>query len=168
MAIERITAHGFWRHGQDFLHAADRVKPVPNSEIGRFRSKPSLIAYYLLGHSIELSLKSFLFAKGYTVEQLRRQKEFGHDLAALLSECRRRKLGREVKLKRQEIQAITLLSATYKSKKFEYLEYGTYNLPEYFFLRILAEKLVNGLSHYAMNPPLNKSKKAPAERAGTA
>lgn len=115
-----------------------------------------MVAYYLLGHSIELSFKSYLFAKGYPITILRDQKQFCHNLSALLVECRKRKLGREVKLSSPEIGAIHLLSNNYRMKKFEYLEYGTYRLPDYYFLYALTRKIVNGLASYAMKSTRNR------------
>lgn len=155
----KITSHGFWRHSKEFLEAADSVRPPPTSEHERYRTKPSLVAYYLVGHSIELSLKSFLLAKNYPISELRKRK-FGHDLSNILAECRKRKLGREVKLTKNEIAAIMFLDKTYKEKRFEYFEYGGYNFPEYFYIRDVANKLVNNLARYAMNSPFNKAKQA--------
>jgi hypothetical protein len=100
-------------------------------------------------------LKSFLSAKGYTVIELRCRK-YGHDLEALLIESRKRKLGREVKLFKHQVDAIRLFNDTYKSKKFEYLEYGNYHLPEYGFLYDVAKNLIDGLAYYASNSPFNK------------
>jgi hypothetical protein len=163
MARMKVTPHGFWRHGKDFLSAADAVKPP--SELKRKMDGVSMVAYYLVGHSIELTLKSYLFAKGYKLKDLRDPKKYGHSLSNLLNECRKRKIGREVKLSNAEIAVIHLLNDVYKTKRFEYLEYGMYRLPGYLFTRDVAEKLVNGLSKYAMNPPFNKSKQSDALKA---
>ncbi|MEW8690331.1 MAG: hypothetical protein AB2535_04500 [Candidatus Thiodiazotropha endolucinida] len=111
----------------------------------------AIVAYYLVGHSIELSLKSYLYAKNYNTNKLRNK--YGHDLSKLLKECKKRMIGREVKIKKKEAAGIDLLSVTYKSKKFEYLEYGSYSFPEYKFIFQVAKKLSNGLARYAMNPP---------------
>ena len=154
MVSMKLTSHGFWSHSKEFLAAADVYRPVRGKD--GLGDSISLVAYYLIGHSIELSLKSYLYSKGYTEKTLRHPKKFGHNLSNLLAECRRRKLGREVKLTRYEIKAINVLSDTYKSKKFEYIEYGTYRAPKYFFIRDVAEKLVNGLRRYAMNSSFNK------------
>ena len=124
-----------------------------------------MVAYYLVGHSIELTLKSYLFAKGYKLSDLRNSKKYGHCLSSLLDECRKRKIGREVKLSKAEIAAIHLLNDVYKTKRFEYLEYGMYRLPGYLFTRDVAEKLVNGLARYAMNSPFNQSKQSDALKA---
>jgi|ERR1700722_3249744 HEPN domain-containing protein len=51
---------------------------------------PDWPRYFLLSHSIELSLKAFLAARGKTSVELR--KEFGHDLKKLLKEAIKRGL----------------------------------------------------------------------------
>ncbi|ODB94077.1 hypothetical protein A3194_05300 [Candidatus Thiodiazotropha endoloripes] len=151
--MERLTPYIFWRHSDSFLSAAEKV--LEPQDVSEKSFKPlddnAIVAYYLVGHSIELSLKSYLYAKNYNKNKLR--KKFGHDLSKLLQECKKRKIGREVKIKKNEAAAIDLLSVTYKSKKFEYLEYGSYSFPEYEFIFKVAKALSNGLARYAMNPP---------------
>jgi HEPN domain-containing protein len=51
---------------------------------------PSWPRYFLLSHSIELTLKAFLAVHGKTSEELR--KKFGHDLNKLLKEATNRGL----------------------------------------------------------------------------
>jgi len=138
----------FWSFSQDFLSAAKAVKDNNTLE-------SPLVAYYLVGHSIELSLKSYPAAKeDYNSKTLR--SDYGHNLGALLDEATRRKLGREVKLSKQQKKAIKSLSTPYRSKKFEYLEYGNYRLPKYSCIYETAEILLNRLAHYASNSPFNK------------
>ena len=149
------NSFGFLSHAKDFLSAAHVVKNPRRSDKGKDDFKLILPAYYLVGHSIELSLKSYLAAKGYTTGQLR-SKKYGHDLEALLIESRKRKLGREVKLSKNQVNAIKLFRDTYKSKKLEYLGYGNYRLPEYGFIYDLAKHLNDGLAYYASNSPFNK------------
>lgn len=89
---------GFWSLAENFLSAAKAVKDPKGNNGDRTNDELLLPAYYLVGHSIELSLKSYLAAKkGYTVDELR-SKKYGHNLEVLFSEARKRKLGREVKL----------------------------------------------------------------------
>jgi HEPN domain-containing protein len=150
-----IISFGFWSHSKEFLSAAHAVKNPEVRSIGKEKFKLIFPACYLVGHSIELSLKSYLAAKGYKIGKLRSRK-YGHNLEALFKEARKRKLGREVKLSKQQVKAIKLLNETYMVKKFEYLEYGQFKLPEYGFIYEVAECLLKGLEHYASNSPLNK------------
>ena len=145
---------GFWSHAKEFLTAAHMVKDPQQSSKGKADFSLILPAYYLVGHSIELSLKSYLAAKGYQISVLR-SKKYGHDLEALLVECRKRKLGREVKLTKHQFDAIKLFSLTYKSKKLEYLEYGNYQLPEYGFIYNVAKTVNDSLAYYVSNSPFN-------------
>ena len=152
------NSFGFWSYSKQFLVAADAVQSAHDSnaktsrgikQISMFES--SLPAYYLIGHSIELSLKAFLVARGCPVNELRKANKYGHNLDALLSEARRRKLGREVTLNRNAEKAIRMLSPTYKGKRLEYMEYGKYRLPQYRFMRAVAKNLLDGLHRYSSN-----------------
>lgn len=106
--MKPLKSFGFWSHAEQYLLAAEKVKKPAIPQKGKSRFKLILPAYYLVGHSIELSLKSFLSAKGYSHSELRKQK-YGHDLESLLSECTRRKLGREVNLSKIQVQGILLI-----------------------------------------------------------
>ena len=72
--MERTTAFGLWRYAKEFFEAAKKIQEPSNS----IQQKISIPAYYLLGHSIELSLKAFLKAQGFTIEKLKNK--YGHDL----------------------------------------------------------------------------------------
>ena len=62
--MDRISPHILMNGAEQFLEAASKV--CPPSRIGKekLRLKINFTAYYLLGHSIELSLKAFLFCRG--------------------------------------------------------------------------------------------------------
>ncbi len=138
------------------MSAANSLKDPKSSHRGEEVFKLILPAYYLVGHSIELSLKSYLAAKGYTLNDLR-AKKYGHILESLLNEARKRKIGREVKLSKQQVKDVKLLNKAYNSKKFEYLEYGDYKLLKYGYIYETAECLLKGLARYASNSPFNKT-----------
>ena len=70
------------------MEAAFAVK-APTEKNPLLDSAP-FTAYYLLGHSLELLLKSFLIGRGTEVSELRSRK-YGHDLEKLLTESKRRK-----------------------------------------------------------------------------
>lgn len=120
--IERgQTPSGFLKHAQEFLAAADLV-------LNRARSV-SLPAYFLLGRSIELSLKAFLLHRGVPLTELRK-KQFGHNLRALLDASRQHGIEQHVPLVSIEAGVIQLLSFDYDGKRLEYrVTGGTYHLP---------------------------------------
>lgn len=115
------TPVGFLLHAQEFFSAADLVLSKCEGI--------SLPAYFLLGRSIELSLKAYLLQHGIPISELRKKK-YGHDLHALLNEAMNRGLLDIVKLDSQEIGVIDLLSYDYMEKRLEYrITGGMYALP---------------------------------------
>ena len=135
-------------HARDFLAAATKVQAPAKTELEAFRQRPSLVAYYLAAHAIELSLKSFLLVKGVSVQVLR-SRTYGHNLAALLTESRRRRLGLVVKLSESEVRMIRLMNETYSAKELEYRYGGSRVLPPYAGLVVIAERLCSGVHGYA-------------------
>lgn len=77
-----------------------------------------IVTFYLLGHAAELSLKSYLFKKGLSVQDLRK---VGHDLDSLLSKAS------ELGLK--SFSSIRDLSPIYKSKKLEFRQRSRETFP---------------------------------------
>ena len=115
------TPSGFLKHAQEFFQAADLV--VSKAE------GVSLPAYFLLGRSIELSLKAFLLHQGMLITELRK-KAFGHNLYALLEKSRQHGIEDYVAMEAIEDGVIQLLSYDYAEKRLEYrVTGGTYYLP---------------------------------------
>lgn len=133
---------------QDFLAAATKVQAPAKTAIEAFRQKPSLVAYYLAAHSVELALKSFLLVRGVSAQTLR-GRAYGHNLAALLAESRRRRLGVIVKLSDRELRVLRQMNETYSAKELEYRYGGSRVLPPYAELVRIAERLCNGAHGYA-------------------
>jgi len=144
MDIERISAFGTWRYAREFLDGATLVREPPVGPLEEMKFQHSVVAYYLVGHSIELSLKSFLLCRGVSPKKLS-SREFGHKLNALRAEASRRKLGIEVALTKQEKATIDYFSGTYASKSHEYFATGSMRLPRYSDLHAVATKLVEAL-----------------------
>ncbi len=115
------TPSGFLKHAQEFFQAADLV-------LGKVEGV-SLPAYFLLGRSIELSLKAFLLHSGVPITALRKKK-LGHDLRALLELSCQHGIEQHVSIKSVENGVIQLLSFDYAEKRLEYrVTGGTYALP---------------------------------------
>jgi hypothetical protein len=148
-SIDRTSAKSFWKYSNEYFQAALFVQPRPQSPAESLRQRVSIPAYFLVGHAIELSLKSFLRKRGVPVEELRSRK-YGHDLEALVLEAKRRKLGTVVKLEPAEMKVIGLLNRTYKIKELEYLVVGSKNLPSYEALLDLTEKFVMSLRSFSL------------------
>jgi len=122
--------------------------PQPASVIDELRGPYSTPAYYLVSHSIELSLKAFLRGTGISVSELSSRK-FGHNLDALLKTARENNLNDHLELGSTDVEAIFLINQTYKGKEFEYLVPGASSHPSYMQLCITAHKLIAGLKDFS-------------------
>ncbi len=139
---------GHLRLAKDYLQAAKKVQPPPNSALDELKLKINFPAYFLVGHAVELALKAFLLGRGLSINELRGRK-YGHNICALITECRRRKLGHEVRLNAQEIATLKLLNNCYSDKEFEYTVSGLRRLPSYSRTYLIAEKLCSKLESYS-------------------
>lgn len=131
----------FWKLGKEFYHAS-RDQLVKNQE-----HLVSFPCYYLAGHSIELSLKAFLFGNNYSVSDLRKRK-YGHDLESLLDEAIKNDFENECALSFHEKLNLERLNNYYKEKELEYLESQIYALPEMQKAVELAGKVSNKLARF--------------------
>ncbi len=96
-----------WSLASEYLEAAIVLINTPPKHISYLS-----VIYYLLGHSAELSLKSFLFHQGETLTKL---KGIGHDLKQLILISQDKGLAIEV------VESLLDLSPIYSDKKgFEY------------------------------------------------
>jgi len=103
-------------------------------------------AYFLAAHSIELSLKAFLLARGESYSAVRKM---GHDLVALMVRARRRKIGREVELDRRICSQLVPLTERYgREFRFEYFEPGIFQVPDLERLVLFSMHLATGLRSY--------------------
>jgi hypothetical protein len=83
--------------------------------------------YYLLGHAIELALKSFLLAKGDSQNRLRRR--IGHDLRKAAQRVIAAKSDPISKLVADHLVYIEMLNAYYLAKELEYRVTGYKTYP---------------------------------------
>ena len=135
-----------WRYGNDFREAA--LALTDQHDVSRF-----MPYYFLIGQSIELSLKAFLLGRGESLRALRSRK-FGHDLDALQTEARRRQLGREVPLTNVNRAVIQVLGIEYLTRRFQYARTGTMYLPLVALAQEAADKLSSGLESYCRSKSL--------------
>jgi hypothetical protein len=140
---------GCIRLAKQFLDSAIKVQK-PATSYGEDLAQPiSLVAYYLVGHSVELSLKSFLLGRGMPITTLRSRK-YGHNLTVLLAESRKRKLGLCSKLTAKDVVAIKILDECYSVKELEYSFNGARRLPNYPTIIALATKLQREINVYCL------------------
>lgn len=108
-----VRVDGYWlRHyAGDFLAAAKDFEPPVN----RFSPVP----YYLICHSIELSLKSFLFSVGFNKADRRR---LNHDLERALRSAEDNGLSTHLQPTAYDRELIRKANRLYAKKEFEYFE----------------------------------------------
>lgn len=139
---ERTKPIGLARYANEFHEAAmgaDRTLGMkPGYEI--FAPIPVL---YLIGHSMELSLKAFLLHKGVTLSDLR--KNFGHDLGKCFKKAKDIGLLRDVTFDEHEIGAFFALNDLYSNKQLEYIVTGAKTFPIFGHLQSMSQKLLNAV-----------------------
>ncbi len=134
------SVDGYWlRHyAGDFLSAAKDFK----APVNRFSPVP----YYLICHSIELSLKSFLFTAGFKKADRRR---LNHDLEKALRASEDNGLGIHLPIVANDRELIRRANRLYPKKEFEYFEsLETIYDPHDFKideLALFAQKLFDGI-----------------------
>jgi hypothetical protein len=140
---ERTKPIGLARYAKEFHEAAmgaDRTLGMkPGYEI--FAPIPVL---YLIGHSIELSLKAFLLHKGVTLSDLR--KNFGHDLGKCFKKAEDLGLLSLVTFDEHELEAFFVLNNLYSTKQLEYIVTGAKTFPIFGYIQSMSHKLLDAIS----------------------
>ncbi|TYO61033.1 hypothetical protein FXV83_40335, partial [Bradyrhizobium hipponense] len=86
--IDRYGPLGFYHLAEDFCRAAVHSASLENSKP---RLHYNLVLYHLHTHSIELTLKAFLRAKGIDVKELKNK--FSHGMMGLMAAATRKGSG---------------------------------------------------------------------------
>ena len=140
---ERTTATGLARFAQDFLEASRSAADGMGRGNKHFSVTPVPVIY-LVGHSIELSLKSFLLNLGVSLRDLRL--EYKHDLGKLLVAARELGLEQHVQFEEVELGAFEVLNDLYSTKQLEYIVTGYRVFPQLDPIEAFAKKLCEAIS----------------------
>lgn len=97
----------FYSLASEYLEAAITLFNTPPTRINY-----QVVIYYLLGHSAELTLKSYLFDHGEKPASLKR---IGHDLDQLVERAMNHGLSKKL-----SVRAISALAPIYREKELEY------------------------------------------------
>ncbi|MGA2514323.1 MAG: hypothetical protein ABSG37_12010 [Candidatus Limnocylindrales bacterium] len=140
-AVAHVGPLGFRNFALQFLQAARVVSETA--------APFSPVAYYLLCHSVELSLKAFLLIQHVPLEELKRR-QLGHNLQALLTRAQTLGLTTVVPLSAEQSEAIAQATHYYTGKVFEYFELteafaGYKKKPSFEHLQSAATSLVQQL-----------------------
>jgi hypothetical protein len=112
---KKAVCHSFLSTSKHFLYAAEIITDKYLSK--RFYPEPAKVIYYLIGHSLELCLKSFLHYKGRSVDELKNK--FRHNLKKCLTASKQNGLNI---LDKHEENAIIELNSYFEYKIVGYEE----------------------------------------------
>jgi len=133
------------RYSHEFIEAALAVEEkIGNRQ--RFEIVAPIPVLYLIGHSIELSLKSFLLHKEVPLRELRSKRHFGHSLHSCLRKAKELGLLEHVQFTGQEEGAFEILDRLYSTKQLEYIVTGAKQFPVFGLVELFAVKLFNAVS----------------------
>jgi len=96
---KRLRNYATFRYAQEFHFTARKVGSC-------------IVQAYLLGHAIELYLKSYLLHEGFTVTLLK-SKKYGHNLTVLLAEAQSRGLEQMIRISPELVEDLRKLNAVY-------------------------------------------------------
>lgn len=116
---DRVSSLGMHRYAEDFFQAYTLLSDKKNNAIQ--------VRYYLICHSLELSMKAVLREAGYSVGQLLK---LGHDIEKISNELEQNK-GINAKWDEQQKAIIHIANIHYKSKEMEYFAQGTKSLVDF-------------------------------------
>ena len=143
MTTRSTAPIGFARYSNEFFRAALMVDDKMGTEKG-YETIAPIPVMYLIGHSIELSLKSYLIHKGATEDDLR--KEYGHNLTKAFNAASDAGLCDVIDCDTFEIDVLNILNTLYQSKQLNYIQTGGKEFPMFGPLETLAKKLLVGIS----------------------
>lgn len=153
-----ISPIGFFGRAEEFLGASVLLSTTS----GRF----SFVAADLACHAIELFLKAFLLARGYSI---RRVKNLGHSLQKMLIETNACGLESVVDLVRGERDLLLAINEDYMAGNFGYFDLHSALVapknPDLEVLPLIAKKLQEGVKEGCRKASDGKSTPLASERS---
>ena len=122
----RTTAIGLWTDAKDMLAAAEALMQQ-QAKSSREHMRLLSPTYFLLGHGIEVSLKSVLLANGSSLDELR--KNLGHDLDKAVERVIALDLDPRSGFVASNASRVQMLNPYYRAKVFEHRVTGFKSLP---------------------------------------
>lgn len=141
---ERKTAPiGYARYANDFYRASSMIDDKMGREKG-FEIAAPVPVMYMIGHSIELSLKSYLLYTGTSEDDLRTL--YGHNLSKAFEAACNAGLKELATFEQTELEVLNILNQLYKSKELNYIRTGYKKFPPFGPVEALAKKLLVAVS----------------------
>lgn len=134
---ERVSPNGLVREAVEYYCCAVAAEKALRLEIGIAISPVN----FLLGHSIELGLKSFLRKLGYEPDALKF--DFRHDLLKCLDTIEQARSAGDSLLSPPQREMLAFFNDCYRGKDFEYFGTGAASYPYFEPLRETVQTLLN-------------------------
>lgn len=147
----RTTPRGLIRYASEFYAAAEAADEALGSKPGYEMFAP-IPVMFMMGQSIELSLKAYLLSASVPLRALRSRK-FGHQLIVCLEEAKRLGLGNIAALTASDEHVIAVTDELYASKQLQYMVIGAKEFPIYGPLEGAARKLLDAVALHVDYPP---------------
>ncbi|MBD3669449.1 MAG: hypothetical protein HUJ29_01650 [Gammaproteobacteria bacterium] len=139
---ERTSAIGLARYSNEYYRAGKAADDVIGYDPGYEIHAPPPVMF-LVAHSIELILKSYLREKGYTLKSLRK---LSHGIYGCYEAALGEGLGDTLILDEEEEALLNLISDLHASTELKYIKSGYKQLPVFGPMDALAKKLLENIS----------------------
>jgi hypothetical protein len=137
--FDRTSAIGLARYARDYYDAALAADDVLGKRKGYEIVAPAPVMF-LVAHSIELALKSFLRFRGFTIDDL---KKLSHRLDECWRVAKENGIEEHVTLTEDDLGVLSLISDLHASTELRYIQTGFKTFPVFGPLQVLTDKLLN-------------------------
>lgn len=141
MSEDRTTAVGLARYAREYFEAALAADDVIGKRKGYEIVAPAPVMF-LVAHSIELALKSYLRHTGQSLLDLQR---IGHDLKDCWGACCDNGIRSLVDLDAEELRVLELIADLHASTELRYIQTGYKNFPVFGPLEALGRRILNAV-----------------------
>jgi hypothetical protein len=136
---ERTTPIGLARYAREYFDSAIAVDEHLGQRQG-YEFVAPMPAMFLIAHSIELALKSYLLWSGCS---LRRLRSLGHNLEECWKKALEQGVDKHVTLSDVDLEILKLIGELHSSTELRYIETGFKTFPMFGPLEDLAEKILH-------------------------
>jgi len=140
---KRTTPVGLAHYAREFFDAA----LAADDELGYrpgYEFVVPIPVMYLVGHSIELCLKSYLTFRGVPLTDFK-TKKYGHNLEKCFTKAKELGLSDHVKIDSCELRALKILNELYSTKQLNYIVSGAKEFPVFGPIQTVCEKLLGAI-----------------------
>jgi hypothetical protein len=143
---DRTTAIGLSRYAYEYIDAARTVGERHGMKLVA-ELLPTMPAYFLAMHGIELTLKAYLRRNGISAHELR-SKQYGHDLRACYRKAKEVGLLALFKMHKDDLLAMKLLIDLNQCQGLRYIQIGPKRFPSWGIVEPFAVRLHQAIAKY--------------------